>query len=117
MGLDQYAFVKESLEQEEGSELAYWRKHPNLQGFMERLWRNRNPEKKDEDFNCEELALTLEDIDLLESAVTNGLLPETSGLFFGANHDEDYKEDDLKFCAAAREALNDGKFVVYDSWW
>ena len=117
MGLDQYAFVKENLEQEEGSELAYWRKHPNLHGFMERLWRNRNPEKKGEDFYCEQLALTLEDIDLLESVVTNGLLPETSGLFFGRNSDEGYRDYDLRFCTEARAALNDGKVVVYDSWW
>ena len=117
MGLDQYAFVKDTLDQEEGSELAYWRKHPNLQGFMERLWRNRNPGQKDEDFNCEQLALTLEDIDLLESAVTNGMLPETHGFFFGCGSDDHYKEADLTFCTAAREALNEGKVVVYNSWW
>jgi len=117
MGLDQYAFVKDTLDQEEGEELAYWRKHPNLQGFMERLWRNRNEGSISGDFNCEQLPLSLEDIDLLESAVTNGMLPETHGFFFGGNSDEDYKEADLKFCAAAREALNAGKVVVYDSWW
>ena len=47
MGLDQYAIARrgEKLTDAEGYEyyndnieLAYWRKHPNLQGWMESLW-------------------------------------------------------------------------------
>jgi hypothetical protein len=116
MGLDQYAFVKDSLDQEEGEEIAYWRKHPNLHGFMERLWKQRNPEAEG-DFNCVQLPLTVEDIDLLESAVDNEMLPETHGFFFGGDSDEHYKDQDLAFCAKARQELQAGKIVVYDSWW
>ena len=37
MGLDQYAGVR----QEDGTfeEIAYWRKHPNLQGWMKKLYK------------------------------------------------------------------------------
>ena len=38
MGLDQYAYAKESEGAEEQEELAYWRKHNRLQGYMEKLW-------------------------------------------------------------------------------
>ena len=35
MGLDQYAYrIKEG----QGFEIAYWRKHNRLQGWMENLW-------------------------------------------------------------------------------
>jgi hypothetical protein len=42
MGLDQYAAIRLGTKDEEGNweqeELAYWRKHPHLQGFMERIY-------------------------------------------------------------------------------
>ncbi len=122
MGLDQYAYVadtfeagQESSDDFRGEELAYWRKHPNLQGYMKRLWLRRILETEGE-FNCVRLPLTLEDIDQLESAVTNDLLPESRGFFWGENADAEYKEQDLRFCSEAREHLKAGRFVVYESW-
>ena len=41
MGLDQYAYIKFQPEYENWLMLAEWRKHPNLQGWMERLWRRK----------------------------------------------------------------------------
>lgn len=41
MGLDQYAYIKLAPEYENWLFLAEWRKHPNLQGWMERLWRKK----------------------------------------------------------------------------
>ena len=47
MGLDQYANAIDNNGEKE--ELAYWRKHPNLQGFMENLWYEKGcPGKPDE---------------------------------------------------------------------
>tara|TARA_R110000796_G_scaffold26431_4_gene73536 strand:+ start:140 stop:532 length:393 start_codon:yes stop_codon:yes gene_type:complete len=130
MGLDQYAAIRLDTKNEHGEwdteELAYWRKHPNLQGFMENLWEekgrpNIKPEQEDSvfgsDFNCVDLELTLEDIDTLEASVKGEELPETGGFFFGDCNDEHYKEEDLQFCKDAREALFFGQTVVYSSWW
>ena len=130
MGLDQYAAIRLDTKDEDGNyeseELAYWRKHPNLQGFMENLWEEKGrPNITEEqegsafgsDFNCVDLELTLEDIDSLEKNVKGEHLPETGGFFFGDCADEYYKDEDLEFCANARKALADGQTVVYSSWW
>ena len=126
MGLDQFAYIVEpnqTLEQKEKGEgqkeLAYWRKHNRLQGWMENLYREKGGT---EVFNCEDVVLTLEDLDELEKAISDRNLPETQGFFFGNDSYEDYeewglKDTDEKFIREAREAINDGKMVVYSSWW
>jgi hypothetical protein len=121
MGLDQYAYAVDTNGEKE--ELAYWRKHPNLQGFMESLWESKGrPGDRNEnnimgDFNCIPVELDYDDLAELESAVTNTELPETGGFFFGDNSDDYYKEQDLAFIEKARKALDNGMTVVYDSWW
>lgn len=136
MGLDMYAYVAaragqqnefyEGAEWDEDSgnmvnpavnkprELAYWRKHPNLHGWMERLWRERGG---DGDFNGDELELTAEDLDNLEYDVQNNHLPPTSGFFFGEGADDYYKQDDLKFIQEARAEMFLGLKVFYNSSW
>jgi len=118
MGLDQYAAVRLDTKDEEGNwdteELAYWRKHPHLQGFMEALYYEKGGEGE---FNCVDVELTLEDIDALEASIKGGELPETGGFFFGDDSSDHYKESDLEFCTNARKALADGQTVVYSSWW
>jgi hypothetical protein len=123
MGLDQWAFAIDNNGEKE--ELAYWRKHPNLQGWMENLWESKGRpnahEDKDHsgmsDFNCVQLELTEEDLDSLEQDITNASLPDTVGFFFGSNSDAVYGQQDLEFVQKAREALDNGLTVVYDSWW
>ena len=118
MGLDQYAAIRLDTKDEEGNwnqeELACWRKHPNLQGFMEELWEEKGGEGE---FNCVDVELDLADIDALEASVKGDELPETGGFFFGDDSSEYYKESDLEFCENARKALADGQTVVYSSWW
>ena len=123
MGLDQYAVARrgEPVKNEEGQleyadqhEIAYWRKHPNLQGWMENLYQEKGGT---EEFNCVDVELTLEDLDELEAAITGTSLPETAGFFFGENSDDYYKDKDLQFIEQARQYLNDGYTVVYSSWW
>lgn len=123
MGLDQYAYAIDN--NGEKKELAYWRKHPNLQGWMESLWEAKGrPNVPDEDdpnglsqFNCIPLELNREDLDDLEDAVRGSGLPETCGFFFGDDSDDYYKRQDLDFIQKARKALDKGLTVVYDSWW
>ena len=136
MGLDQYAWARkgEPCKDEEGynvwpdgeEELAYWRKHPNLQGWMEQLWEdkgcpNGNPSTTatgfGSDFNCVDLELTLGDLDCLEQSLDESALPETSGFFFGENSDNHYAEQDREFIVQARAAIKQGYKVVYSSWW
>jgi hypothetical protein len=123
MGLDQYANAIDNNGEME--ELAYWRKHPNLQGFMEDLWNKKGCPGKPEDpnslgmsdFNCVPVELEYEDLDSLEEAINSKNLPETTGFFFGSDSDEFYKEQDLEFIRKAREALDAGLRVEYSSWW
>jgi hypothetical protein len=132
MGLDQFAYAYASDGGER--ELMRWRKHPNLQGFMEEIWEDRGrpvydkeveqevPFDEDKyggcfgDFNCVPLLLRLEDIDALAECVSQSKLPVTSGFFFGESREED-REMDLEFIKLAREALADGEAVIYNSWW
>jgi len=122
MGLDQYAYVAAKAEAwQDGNtprELAYWRKHPNLQGWMENLWRSRNTDPSaDPAFNGIELELTWADIDQLEDDIKNKRLPATSGFFFGTDSDDHYREDDLAFVRRARAELFLGLRVFYNSSW
>ena len=200
MGLDQYAFAvrphpdntdfyigwndDEYTEQDKLDNVfkfAQWRKHPNLQGWMESLYNTKaNAQGYDGEvgpaamsgdkiniistaidaetgkpveinnetqqmltdiqkeinksmpammdsltagsvnkrvFNCQPVQLTLTDIEQLETAINRGDLPSTSGFFFGDDSDDHYKEYDLQFIQASREAIKNGMHVYYNSWW
>jgi len=97
-------------------ELHYWRKHHDLHGWMERLYRTKggtNP-----DFNCIKVRLTSEDLDRLEKDVRDNQLPQTKGFFFGDNPpNEDSIQRDMLFINKARAAIAGGMAVYYDSWW
>jgi len=95
-------------------EIAYWRKHPNLHGWMQQLWENQG---NSGDFNGDELELTYKDLEILELDVIAGTLPNTSGFFFGNNADEHYRESDLEFVKYARAELFLGLKVFYNSSW
>jgi hypothetical protein len=95
-------------------ELAYWRKHPNLQGWMRDLYYEKGGEGE---FNCVDVELTLEDLDALEASLDEEALPETTGFFFGSDSSEYYAEADREFIVAARAAIKQGYTVVYSSWW
>jgi hypothetical protein len=118
MGLDQFAYAVDKDNNK--TELAYWRKHPNLQGWMENLWNSKGCPDANEngaEFNCVPVKLTKEDLDSLEQALDSNSLPETAGFFFGSNSDDRYRQQDVEFIAVARDALDNGLTVVYDSWW
>ena len=123
MGLDQYATARrgEARTDDEGytyyedsMELAYWRKHPNLQGWMQDLWYTKGGEGE---FNCVDLELEAEDLDLLEESLDEEALPETTGFFFGTDSSIHYAEQDREFIVQARAAIKKGYTVVYSSWW
>ena len=96
-------------------ELAYWRKHPNLHGWMETLAEQKK--LKYDSFNGVEMELTAEDLDALERDVKKRQLPATSGFFFGNNSDQHYYDQDLAFIKAARTEMFMGLKVFYNSSW
>jgi hypothetical protein len=95
-------------------ELAYWRKHPNLHGWFHREWESRGNKG---DFNGDQLEITWDMLERLESAVVNGELPATSGFFFGNGADDYYRKQDLEFVKQARAELFLGLRVFYNSSW
>ena len=107
-GFDEY------LEWDDSIELASWRKHPNLQGWMQELYYEKGGEGE---FNCVDVELTLEDLDALEATLDEEELPETVGFFFGGNADDHYAEADREFIVQARTAIKKGYKVFYSSWW
>ena len=96
-------------------EIAYWRKHPNLHGWMEKLAESKGLDY--DSFNGVEMELTHEDLDELERAVTHKQLPSTQGFFFGNEADDIYYESDLSFIKTARAELFFGLKVFYNSSW
>lgn len=119
LGLDQYAYLaaKEADDWNNHQELAYWRKHPNLQGWMEKLFFDKGGNC--DSFNGVELELTWDDVDRLEKALKNGELAllRTTGFFFGNPSDDYYHEQDLAFCQHAKAELFLGRRVFYNSSW
>ena len=115
MGLDMVAYSKARATSKKTRELSAWRKHPNLHGWMEQLYREKGG--TEEQFNCVEVQLTLDDLDRLEEAVLSGRLPATTGFFYGQDADDYYKRQDLAFIEEARGDIKGGRHVYYSSWW
>ena len=127
MGLDQYAyFVNPENVDRDGVEIAinqdkhtdggdyYWRKFNALQGWMEKLYNSKGGVKE---FNCVDVELTKKDLTQLKKDMKKGLTP-TTGFFFGAQEVSEYDLEVLqRFIVDATLALEDGKVVVYSSWW
>jgi len=119
MGLDQFAFA--GGDEDTRNEISYWRKHPNLHGWMENLWQEKFAESIDalSQFNGVELELTWEDLDRLEEDIESGKMSQlnTAGFFFGDCSDEYYKIQDLDFIKRARAEIFVGLQVFYNSSW
>ena len=122
MGLDMYAFATAERiaaavdfpEPKVTAELHYWRKHPDLHGWMQKLYVAKGG--ADEEFNLSPVVLDGADLAALEAAIKGDELPKTSGFFFGES-DESMRDDDLAFVREARKAISDGKTVYYVAWW
>jgi hypothetical protein len=121
MGLDMYVYTTTADipavdfdDPEDAAEFFYWRKHPNLHGWMEALYRAKGG--SDQKFDLNTVRLEPADIDALEAAVNADELPFTTGFLFGESRPED-KQNDLEFIQKARAALNDGFKLFYTSWW
>lgn len=101
MGLDMYLTGERTLKkprngdmQMKGEEydLGYWRKHPNLHGYIVENF-------ADED-DCRPVYLSSEDLRAIRDAVEQEKLPHTHGFFFGQS-DGSEKANDLQLLDAA----------------
>ena len=101
--------------------LGYWRKHPNLHGYIVHTFAGG----KDE---CQEIPLNQDDLKDIIKAVENDDLPHTVGFFFGysATPEDDWyqeqKNEDLSILYGALKWLRDQKErdwrdVVYRASW
>jgi len=127
MGLDMFAYkmkynpskevdFKEEIQEVAPSELHYWRKHPNLHGWMEQLYRQKGGGERD--FNGDPVVISKEDLDNLAASIIDEELPDTDGFFFGQSYNnEEERQDDLDFVKKAHRAIEEGYTVYYDSWW
>ena len=129
MGLDMWATMSKVKDKETIQvELADWRKHNRLHGYMAQLWEDKGCPNSNGDtpetFNCVPLELDKEDLEELKATILTRALPATQGFFFG--HDSyDWSKDELKeadlydleFVTNALKALKDGYKVHYNSWW
>jgi hypothetical protein len=112
-GKDVNGVIDYELINVELQEIAYWRKHPDLHGWMENLYREKGGREKS--FNGDLVVLTLKDLDRLEEDILRKNLPKTSGFFFGESGEISLK--DLEFVLEARKAIQEGDTVFYDSSW
>ena len=117
MGLDQYAYTRDKKGKVE--EIAYWRKHNALDGWMQNLWEAIREDEDDYVLNGQEVPVDADDIKMLEMVVESDDLPETGGFFYGedSRFNEEKKKTTLEFIAEAKKAFKEGKKVYYQNSW
>lgn len=94
----------------------YWRKFNALHGWMSDLYFAKGG--TDMDFNCNNVKVTLDDLENLMNTADKGKLKPTDGFFFGRQviEPEDF-ESIFDFAYKAKDAIRNGKLVFYDSWY
>ena len=98
---------------ESQEELAYWRKHADLNGYMEEKYQRQGHM---DDFNGQPLELDEGDLWELKKVVEDDALETATGFFWGASDERD-KEPTLEFIDKALKAISEGKVVYYCCSW
>ena len=120
MGLDMYLtgdkyFHGDGRPRERGErkgeqyDLGYWRKHPNLHGFIVETFADGRDE-------CQEIGLSAADIKTIIRAIEARQLPETTGFFFGkSDGDPERIAEDIRLFEAALNWLETNENGVWRS--
>lgn len=110
-------------ESEEPIEVAYWRKHADLNEYMTNLYYEKTPEDcQASEFNCVRLLLTKDDLlDLMEKVVKELANPGTEfktghGFFWGETARKDWIET-LDILNKVIESTDFKKETIYYSCW
>ena len=115
MGLDMYVYQtcednlidntqfsdKEVIDCKKLEEVWYWRGHPRLHKWFEKLYLEKGG--KCEVFNGEYVKLTIEDINKLEKVLRKDKLTPV--------------KEDLQFICKARKILKGSNCLIYSSFW
>jgi hypothetical protein len=98
------------------TEIGYWRKFPELHGFIQRIYHRKGGSS--EEFNCASVRLDKEDIIRIMQATIHKKLPKTRGFFFGdGGWPEDYPKT-LKIMGNAIRLIEEkGKAIFYIPSW
>ena len=95
-------------------ELGYWRKHPNLHGYIVH-------EFGDDVDECQEIPLSKEDIQQIISAVEEDNFETIEGFFFGTSEGADYQNTTEQFKKALKwltvKEENAAKYITYRASW
>jgi hypothetical protein len=123
MGLDMYLtgeifFMKPrrrgQLKVKLSYDLGYWRKHPNLHGYIVQTF-------ADGDDSCQQIHLSADDLRKIIAAVKAKELPETTGFFFGQSDGTEWRDDVRIFRNAVdwleTEEANQRRSVYYQASW
>lgn len=105
-------------EANEPTEIAYWRKCRQLQGWMRDLYIKKGGQYPE--FNCSTVRLLTSDLNRLERAALNGALArrEDTGFFWGDFQlDNGDVESIVIACARAKLAISRGEVVYYYAWY
>lgn len=132
MGLDQFVYKTKYIigvpvdfdrrAIDDAEEAFYWRKHPDLHGWMGKLYFQKGGRASNSGYATRygdfkgPLQLTLDDINQLEFDMSCDDLPRTGGIFFGES-DLDDEERTYEFIEIARQYLNDGYSLFYSASW
>ena len=102
----------------EKEHLHYFRKHSDLNGILQECWKEKNPSKDSDDFNCSEFEITNAEVERVEAFMESRHEDDKhySGFFWGGSSEEDWEEtEDLM--VVIMEILASGEKVVYTPWW
>lgn len=110
------------LEDYKPVDIGYWRNHPDLQGYMEEIYKDRGGTGY---FNCVDLILSKEDCEgvidyarLRLQRTSQGIEDEhTTGLFFGETQDSDWTDTIDIFTKVLDTTDWDKETTYYSSWW
>ena len=100
------------------SQLAYFRKHCDLHGWLTDKWHEKHPETVGTDFNTTYMEITPELLkEMTAYARKKHPYSEYNGFFWGDSTPDDWKET-RKLCKEIRAILKSGLGrVFYYSWW
>lgn len=116
MGLDMSIYVANSgINESSETEIAYWRKHPNLHGFFEEQWKKAGWNGS---MNCVPFDLTEEILDEAIFKVLMNALPDTEGFFFGESvYNKETVKNDIEQLEKAKKEITNGRKVFYLADW
>ncbi len=109
MGLDMYVYREDDAE--DAAPVCYWRKHPNLHGFIVQTFAAGVDE-------CQQIYLDDAKVEAILKATLEDKLPVTQGFFFGVSQPSD-KLDTIKQLGALIETMRKNptaKFYYRSSW-